>query len=36
MRRIRTYTIDMVAVAVAVLLAAPFIALIVTPFLGGL
>ncbi len=36
MRRIGTYTIDMVAVAAAVLLAAPFVALMVTPFLGGL
>ncbi len=36
MRRVSTYTIDMVAVAAAVLLAAPFIALIVAPFLGGL
>jgi hypothetical protein len=36
MRRISTYTIDMVAVAAAVVLAAPFIALLVTPFLGGL
>jgi hypothetical protein len=36
MRRISTYTIDMVAVAAAVLLATPFVALMVTPFLGGL
>ena len=36
MRRISTYTIDIVAVAAAVVLAAPFLALLVTPFLGGL
>ncbi len=36
MRRISTYAIDMVAVAAAALLAAPFVALMVTPFLGGL
>ncbi len=35
-RRISTYTIDMVAVAAAIVLAVPFIALLVTPFLGGL
>ncbi len=36
MRRISTYTIDMVAVAAAVVLAAPFIAVMISPFLGGL
>ncbi len=36
MRRISTYTIDMVAVAAAALLAAPFIAVMISPFLGGL
>ena len=36
MRRIGTYAIDMVAVAAAALLAVPFVALMVTPFLGGL
>ena len=36
MRRISIYTIDMVAVVAAVVLAAPFLALLVAPFLGGL
>jgi hypothetical protein len=36
MRRISTYTIDMVAVAAAVLLAAPFFVVMISPFLGGL
>lgn len=36
LRRIGTFTIDMVAVAAAVVLAAPFFAVLVTPFLGGL
>lgn len=36
LRRISTYTIDMAAVAAAALLAAPFIAVVATPFLGGL
>jgi len=36
MRRISTYTIDMVAVAAAALLAVPFLTVMVSPFLGGL
>ncbi len=36
MRRIGTYTIDMVAVAAAVLLAVPFFVAMISPFLGGL
>ena len=36
LRRISTYTIDMVAVAAAVLLAAPFVAIMISPFLSGL
>jgi hypothetical protein len=36
MRRIRNYTIDMVAVVAAVILAAPFMAIMASPFLGGL
>lgn len=36
MRRISTYTLDMVAVAAAVVLAAPFFAVMISPFLGGL
>ncbi len=36
LRRISTYAIDMVAVAAAVLLAAPFIVVMISPFLGGL
>jgi hypothetical protein len=36
MRRISTYTIDMVAVAAAVLLAAPFFVVMISPFLAGL
>ena len=36
MRGISIYMIDMVAVAAAVILAVPFLALLVAPFLGGL
>ena len=36
MRRISTYTMDAVAMAAAALLATPFLALMVTPFLSGL
>ncbi len=36
MRRISTFTIDLAAVAAAIVLAAPFIAVMITPFLGGL
>jgi len=36
MRRISTYTVDMVAVAAAAVLAAPFFAIMISPFLGGL
>ncbi len=36
LRRISTYTIDMIAVAAAVLLAAPFFVVMISPFLGGL
>jgi len=36
MRRIGTYAIDMIAVAAAAVLAAPFVTVISTPFLGGL
>ena len=36
MRRIGTYTVDMIAVAAAAILASPFVAVIATPFLGGL
>lgn len=35
-RRISTYTADMVAVAAAVFLAVPFMAVMALPFLGGL
>ncbi len=35
-RRISTYTIDTLAVAAAVILAVPFLAMLVAPFLGGL
>jgi hypothetical protein len=35
-RSISTFTIDLAAVAAAVVLAAPFIAVMITPFLGGL
>jgi hypothetical protein len=36
MRRISAYTADMVAVAAAVFLAAPFMAIVAAPFIGGL
>ncbi len=36
MRRICTYTIDAVAVAAAAILAAPFVVILASPFLGGL
>ena len=36
MRRISTYTVDMVAVAAAAVLAAPFFAIMISPFFGGL
>lgn len=36
MRRISTYTIDVIAVAAAAILTAPFVVVMVSPFLGGL
>ena len=35
MRRISTYTIDLVAVVAAVVLATPFLAILVAPFVTG-
>ena len=36
MRRIGTYTMDLLAITVAAVLALPFLVILASPFLGGL